>query len=229
VTKASATACADRKKCGEGGDWVREGALFWNLCAVEWSDAPSSTGRTPPPKYRAQGATPTWRTWGARARREEKEKVNLAFSAEAKTLARPLPRAAPTHSHRAHTDSPPQPLRRAPTMNRAARAVSRHLGGATTTSAALTSCRVVAPSFAASAPRRAYHQNIIDHYENPRNVGACGPRRTGAAAATATGFGTPPRSDSPFCVLSLFAAQVPSTRRPRRSARALWARRRAVT
>jgi hypothetical protein len=114
-------------------------------------------------------------------------------------------------------------------MNRAARAVSRHLGGATTTSAVLTSCRVVAPSFAASAPRRAYHQNIIDHYENPRNVGECGPRRTGAAAATRRALERRHGLTPHFVFFPVFAAQVPSTRRPRRSARALWARRRAVT
>ena len=39
-------------------------------------------------------------------------------------------------------------------------------------SALARALRLHAAAATAAAPRRAYHQNIVDHYESPRNVGA---------------------------------------------------------
>ena len=52
----------------------------------------------------------------------------------------------------------------------ACRASARSLGVAAAPAAAHRLAQLTAA--ATGFPRRAYHQNIVDHYENPRNVGA---------------------------------------------------------
>ena len=62
-------------------------------------------------------------------------------------------------------------------FNRALRSVSRQLGGSTSTFHSITANSIftsVLPSsqvLSVYVSRRSYHQNIIDHYETPRNVG----------------------------------------------------------
>jgi len=51
------------------------------------------------------------------------------------------------------------------------------LGRLVNRSAQLARARVANPKYAA-AMTRSYHENIIDHYENPRNVGSLDKKRT---------------------------------------------------